>query len=407
MAYTKVTTESWGSRLGKAFGGIAGGLILIAVGTWLLYWNEGRTVKTSDSIIEAKAITVEMPDISKADFGLEGKLVHAYGKADTKDIVKDSMFGVEANAIAVSRKAEFYQWTEQSRSEKKKKLGGGEETVTVYTYKKGWTNSPVDSNSFEDPDYQGKNFVITEVENETAYAPLVTFGAYELPDFLKRSIGGEVSLAVNISSEDIKAMNKALAPSSTVKHTTEAQSVSADVVSVEYVHTSGNIIYLGEDPRSPQIGDVRVTFTKIPAADISIIAKVIGNTFEQFTASNGYKFSKLSMGKVSADEMFESAQSDNVIMAWILRIAGTIAIMSGLGMVFKPLSVLADVIPILGTIVGAGMGLVAFLLGLAWSLLVIAIAWIRFRPILAASLIAVGLVLVGFLYMKGKKNQAA
>ena len=63
--------------------------------------------------------------------------------------------------------------------------------------------------------------------------------------------------------------------------------------------------------------------------------------------------------------------------------------------------------PVLGDIVGAGTGLVAFLLGLAWSLLVIAVAWIRFRPVLAAALLGGVAILVGITYMKGRKSKAA
>ena len=32
----------------------------------------------------------------------------------------------------------MYQWVEDSKSETQKTLGGGEETVTTYTYKKEW-----------------------------------------------------------------------------------------------------------------------------------------------------------------------------------------------------------------------------------------------------------------------------
>ena len=75
-------------------------------------------------------------------------------------------------------------------------------------------------------------------------------------------------------------------------------------------------------------------------------------------------------------------------------------------MIFNPLSVLGDVIPLVGTIIGAGTGLVAFILGLAWSLIVIAIAWVRYRPIVAGILIAIAAVLIYLSYSKGKKSAA-
>lgn len=50
--------------------------------------------------------------------------------------------------------------------------------------------------------------------------------------------------------------------------------------------------------------------------------------------------------------------------------------MIGLNLILRPLSVVADVLPIAGTIVGAGVGVVAFLVAAPATLLTIAIAWL-------------------------------
>ncbi|MBQ7544710.1 MAG: hypothetical protein IJT02_07175 [Synergistaceae bacterium] len=133
---------------------------------------------------------------------------------------------------------------------------------------------------------------------------------------------------------------------------------------------------------------------------------MIRDTFEQFTASNGYTFSRLEMGTVGMAKMFEGARSDNNFKAWLFRIAGIIGVVIGLRLIFRPLSVIADVIPLLGTIVEAGAGVVGFLIGLAWSLLVIAVAWVRFRPLVAGGLIAAAVALVALSYAKGRKAEA-
>ena len=424
MAYTETTQTSWGSRLGSAFKGILTGIVLVVVGTVLLYWNEGRTVKTGGAINEARSVAVKVDDISRIDPALAGKVIYATGRADTRDVLTDPIFGASATAIDISRRVEYYQWQEHSRQETRKKLGGGEETVTTYTYTREWVDGPTDSGSFKDPEYQGRNKVLAEYEDETLYAPNVTFGAYTLPDFLKRSIGGAVPLNIVLDEERKKAIFEGLSveagpvgnlvlPASGSSAPASADAAVGDVASSavqpqdRYVHAQGNVLYLGEKPGSPQIGDVRVTFTQTPPADVSIIAQVAGNTFEAFTASNGYTFSRLNMGTVGMERMFAGAESDNATMAWILRVVGTIVVIAGLGTILHPLSVIADVIPILGSIVGAGTGFVAFLLGLAWSLLVIAVAWIRFRPVLAASLLGGVVVLLGLLFVKGRKGKAA
>ena len=167
MAYTETTQTSWGSRLGGAFKGIVAGIVLVVAGTCLLYWNEGRTVKTGGAINEARSVAVEVDDISRVDPALAGKVIYATGRAETRDVLTDPIFGASATAINISRKVEYYQWEEHSRQEKRKKLGGGEETVTTYTYTQEWVGEPIDSGVFRDPEYQGRNKVLAKYEDET------------------------------------------------------------------------------------------------------------------------------------------------------------------------------------------------------------------------------------------------
>ncbi len=107
--------------------------------------------------------------------------------------------------------------------------------------------------------------------------------------------------------------------------------------------------------------------------------------------------------------MFEDAKSGNAMMAWILRVVGVLLCIAGFKMILAPLQVIADVLPLLGSIVGAGAGIVSGLLGFAWSLIIIAIAWIRFRPMLALCLLGGALVLLIVVLVTGsmKKKAAA
>jgi hypothetical protein len=170
---------------------------------------------------------------------------------------------------------------------------------------------------------------------------------------------------------------------------------------------SGNALYIGLTPGNPKVGDVRITYHAIYPADISIIAKYNGNTFERVYASNGKTVSRLNMGVVSSDAMFGKAHSSNSTWTWILRAVGTFLVIGGLKAIVAPLSVLASVIPLLGTIVGAGTGIVCTLLGLAWSLIIISIAWLRFRPLVGGAMIGVAVLLIAALYFKGRAKKAA
>ncbi|MBQ3781096.1 MAG: hypothetical protein II801_04835, partial [Bacteroidaceae bacterium] len=83
MAYQTTTTTSYGQRVGNSFKGILTGIVLFIGGTVLLWWNEGRAVKTDKMLNEAEEVTVEMSDISKVDATFDGKLVWATGMTAT------------------------------------------------------------------------------------------------------------------------------------------------------------------------------------------------------------------------------------------------------------------------------------------------------------------------------------
>ena len=47
MAYQEVTTTGYGTRVGNSFKSIGTGFVLLIAATALLWWNEGRAVKTA------------------------------------------------------------------------------------------------------------------------------------------------------------------------------------------------------------------------------------------------------------------------------------------------------------------------------------------------------------------------
>ena len=144
MAVTETTTEGWGSRLGGSIKGVlAGGLIFLA-GFPILFWNEGNAVKTARAIDEGEGACVSLESNAKVDPEMEGKFVHMSGKADTKDILVDDVFGISNTAIRLERKVEMFQWIEDSKTQEKKKLGGSVEKTTTYTYRQAWVDHAID-----------------------------------------------------------------------------------------------------------------------------------------------------------------------------------------------------------------------------------------------------------------------
>lgn len=394
MAYTETTTTSYGGRIGKALQGVVGGFIAFVAGTALLVWNEGNFVKTRKALLEAEGATVVVEDISRVDPELNGKLIHASGFADTQDILEDAAFGVKERAISLHRAVEFYQYQEKSKTEKRDKVGGGEERITTYTYHLDWQTTPIDSKNFKDPDYQNRNFTLYASEAQQQYARNVSFGAYQLPDFFIEAISGEEAAAVNLTEDQLQALNRQIG-----RH----PRVDPEDRETSRVHVRNNVVYFGTSPDSPKVGDVRVTLTRILPKDVSLIGKVNGSTFGRFVAKNNKRVSRLETGIVSAEEMFSHAQSENRMLTWILRLVGVVLVCGGLRGIFGVLEAIAKVLPVLGDIVGAGVGLVCTIFGMAWSLTWIALAWVAWRPLVGVPLLAASVALVVWLSKKGKR----
>ena len=381
MAYTVTTTRSYGQRLKSAITGVVGGFFMFIGGTILLFFNEGNFVKERKAINETQKIAVHVEDVSQVNPEYNGKTIHASAFADTKDTLTDSLFGVNAVAIGLNRKVEYFQYEEHSSSQKRDKIGGGEETVTTYTYEKAWTSEPVNSREFKDPDYQMSNEVLTTVPDKKQLVANVTFGAYKLPAFLISSIRGDT-------------------PSTPALTETMLEEWAKQLRGTNMVHVTGNVVYFGNSPTTPTVGDLRITLTQTMPANVSLIAKVNGQTFEKFVASNGREFSRLDMGTLGMDAMFAKAHSENAMLLWILRIVGILLVIFGLRGIFGIITALLKVLPFLANIVGLGIGIVCFMLGLSWSLLVISTAWLIYRPLIGLPLLIASIALIFLLKKK-------
>ena len=210
MAYTETTSTSYGQRLAGSAKGMIGGLLMFIIGTCLLWWNEGRTVRTAKAIGDAASHVESVADVSRVDASLNGKLIHASAFADTKDTLTDDMFGVRELAIRLDRKVEYYQWVENAQTKEREKIGGGKETTTTYTYEQKWVDKPVNSAEFKDPQYQSANKVLSEVEERNEMAQHVTFGAYTLPESFVASISGSEPVEVRMTEEQRFTWNERL-----------------------------------------------------------------------------------------------------------------------------------------------------------------------------------------------------
>ncbi len=377
---TVITSQSWFSRLGGSVKGIFIGIILVLGSIGLLFWNEGNTVAVRKSLDEGKGVVVEA-SVESVDPNQDGELVHISGQLETNDLLQDETFGISFTGIKLKRTAEMYQWSESADSSTKTKIGGGTETTTEYSYSKVWSANLNDSSSFNDQGYD--NPAGMRYETEEIEATNVKLGQFNLSESL-------VSKVSNYESYPVTELRD---------HLSMEIGDSLDIV-------NGGI-YIGNDYSKPEIGDIKITYQTVSPDVVSVISQQKGDGFASYTSDNGKSINMLSVGEISSDEMFASAQSANKLMAWMLRLVGLLIMAAGFRSILKLLSVVGDLIPFVGNIIGFGVSVISFVLAAVLSIIVIAIAWIFYRPILAISLLVVsGLIVWYFFFSKKAKDKA-
>jgi transmembrane protein TMEM43 len=361
-SYTEYGGRSWGSRLIESIKGILLGFVMFIVAFPVLFWNEGRAVQTAKSLEEG-ASEVASVTADSVEATNQGKLVYVTGDATTTDTLSDHEFGVTVSALRLERVAEMYQWKESKNSHSEKKLGGGQTTVTTYKYEKVWSPKLINSGVFKQASGHD-NPQTMPVKNETWTAKSVTLGSFTLPEALIDKMDKTESYAAD---------------------ETAASNSAPDVQSRFNLHQGG--YYLGENPASPAIGDTRITFKVVRPATVSIVARQVESTFEAYQAKAGGSILLLTYGTVSPDAMFKTAEKSNKNLTWILRAAGFLLMFIGLYLIFNPLAVVADVLPIFGSLLRAGVAGFVGLVASALSLVTISVAWLTYRPLLGIALL--------------------
>ncbi|MFT6047103.1 MAG: hypothetical protein ACI9WC_002816 [Arenicella sp.] len=376
--FTEVTSQGWLSRIGGAIKGVFFGLILFIIAFPLLTWNEGRAVDRIKALEEGSGLVVHIE--SKTINSLnDQKLVHLTADVLTDEILADPVFFIEANAIKLKRTVQTYQWQENVTTRTEKQTGGSEQTISEYSYSEIWSEGLINSNDFKRPEYQNPSS--TPFNSLNLQANKISFGAFDFPDSLTEKMTNYRKLELDSNSTLSNTRDHNFSP-----------------------YDGG--YFIGNDSSYPIVGDQKVHFEVVEPATVSIVAQQVDNTFQSFTTSGGGDILLLEYGFISQESMFQTALESNAFLTWMIRIIGLLIMTIGLSMILKPLSVLADVLPILGNIVETGAGFIAFLISLCLTILTIAIAWLFFRPLIGGSLILMAGFVIWLIRNKVNKTDA-
>ncbi len=360
------------------------GLVLLIAACILLFWAEGRAVKTARALEEGKGLVVEV-DAAKVDAGNEGKLVHISGDAVPQDVPRDARLNIEAKgAVSLTRKVEMLQWKETSREIERTANDGSKTKTTVYDYDKTWSSTPIDSARFKTASapknppmpLSGESFEIAEAK----------VGAFRLAGKSVAPLGKDSSLPLSDAGIDHAAA--ALGGSNPVW-----------LVNNQYVFAA--------DPDSPQVGDVRIGFERGDVSRLSAVGQQAGDKLQPYTASNGREVFLIQAGNASAAEMFKDAIDGNVFLTWIIRGGGLLMMFFGFMLSFTPLTATLGRVPLVGGLIRGGASLVGLVMTLALGSIIIGMGWIFYRPLLALAIIALGVGAAVALGVFGDKKTPA
>ncbi|HWG45415.1 MAG TPA: TMEM43 family protein [Gemmataceae bacterium] len=369
-----------GSRFVMILGAILGVVLLLAA-IGILFWVEHRAILTAASLAEGSGKVVSIqPD--KVDPANDGKLVHLTGEAVTSDTVADPQLGISAKALRLAREVEVYQWKE-TKTEKK---SGKDKTVT-YEYTQIWSNKkPPSSFAFHTPtghtNPSDKPFV-----DEKFKAAEVKVGAFTLTPSQVDHIPPEEALPV---TEDVLAKLPA------------ERKAEAKITADGLLFVGAN---LGGNPDAPKVGDARIRYKIAKPQTVTVVAKQTGNTFAPYPSAAGSEIDLVKPGQHNAKTMFESAQSSNRLLNWVLRVVSLFLVALGLFLVLRPVASAASGALPEGIGFNLGVAVFAILAALPVVLVVIGARWTVQQPAIGSGLMIAGLLVLGGLILVARSGK--
>lgn len=341
------------------------GPIIVILGIILLWNNEGRAAKMNYATKEARKKVIDVSS-ETIDYKNDNNLVAFNGSLTiTGDELVDTEFNISVKAAKLSRVVEIYQWNEECETD--------DNDNKTCKYKKVWSDTLIDSSSFEKEGYDNPD---TKVYDDLIlYSDSVNVGSY----IISSDLISDISTNVTYSKLD----------------TEFAKEKGYNISSIYYTNVVDGI---------PKIGDFRISFKYNDAINVSVIGLQKGNTIEKYISKNGQSIYGLYEGVYTGRQMLDNMQQENNDMKVNYRFVGIFMCVVGCFTLVSPIQKLFSRVPVLNNLVDSVTSFVGFLLGIAISLIVIAIAWLVYRPLIAIlCLLGVVLIIILITFYRKKK----
>ncbi len=324
------------------------GIILLPIAIIGLYATEKFALSdyltkefAKNNYIEASADTID-PD-------KEGKLLLIHGNATTTDTLVDNTFNQKVdNSLSLNRKVEMYQW-EETKHKHKISSGKHKRTETTYSYDKRWCEYTINSSHF---------YRVSEHENpnvmyhlsSTFFPKNVKVGAFKVNSKDLKDLGSAES--INIDETTVNLPDSAIILNNKIYYNIYLEATCRGLKSQKKQEIKNENASNTVDPESntqlegsfdkdtintiekekskynekyPNIGDVRISFTKHPVCEVTVLAKQSGDELVPYKTeyNNIYEFV---YGNVGFDEVYKQKDLGMTIIVWVVRIFAYLAI---------------------------------------------------------------------------------
>lgn len=270
------------------------GAILVAISLLLLGFTE-RADRLRAMGEDALGGFVLSGNEAQPGAASDGRLVFVSGATQIAQPARDTQFGVSADAVAIVRKVEMFQW---------RPLGG-----TQNNYEQDWIDHPVDSTKFaqqaghENPGafpFAAQRFDSTDVR----------VGGFRLGPELVRDIEG---------LEDFSPDLHALAPNMAATF-----------------QAAGDALVTSADPARPRIGDIRVSWMQILPTYLSVLARAQNGVLVRTQDATGRDMAQVQIGKRSLSDVVPDA-APRPRFAWAKRALAVLLAWAGVALLIRPM----------------------------------------------------------------------
>jgi len=287
---------------------LVGGAMLVA-GCGILFWNEGRAVRTAAALEEGLR-DVLVPETMDVVFDENnGALVVVRGALHIQDSLKDEHYGISMPSVKMRKIVQVYQWQESEDSVSTNRDSGDHDAHVEksYSYATDWVDHHIDSSNFANT----LGHHNPHLDSWPANSSLVTNSRVKIGGFL---LGSELKQKFT----DFKPF------------TSDFKPANADFKIYAGLYYHSNNLW------SPEVGDYRVQFSYAGrhGEEFTVVGRQSGREIRAYQTQAGEELLLLRAGQRGVEEVFSSEHDTNRTATWIYRLAGWLGVA---WLVYRPL----------------------------------------------------------------------